>query len=343
MNKPNTVAIGSLANLPAIVDSLGFDGWALMQEFGIEPNTFVRPLQPVPIALSGEVLHRAVAFTRCDSLPLLLGSKARMENLGPLRLLIASSPRVRDAVYSLIRFRKVWFPGFQISVAEDRGIASMSIEFPGTFLGHQLLRTSLLTALERHMEIIVGRPWKLRQVHLSRPTPADTSPYRKHFGVLPSFGQPRDTLFFDAALLAMKRQTTHEPDLNAYFRKQLMAMEEALGSSFTEQVSELIETLLMGGGCNVEKVAEIFGMHRLTLYRRLRAYGISFESLLDSRRRAMAEAMLRRNTVSVAEIADALGYASPASFIRAFRRWTGLAPTAWRSLSANGSGGRGAS
>lgn len=334
MNKLNTVPIGTLANLPAVIDSLGFDGWAPMQEFGIEPNAFVRPLQPVPIALCGEVLQRAVAFTRCDALPLLLGGKAKMENLGPLRLLIASSIRVREAVDALIRFRKVWFSGFRIAVAEERDIASMSIDFSGVFPGDSLVRTTFLTAMDRHMAIIVGRPWKPRQVHLSRAAPADPSPYRKHFGVLPAFGQPRDALFFDAALLAMKRQPTHEADLNVHFRQQLTAMEEALGSSFAEQVSELIETLLMGGRCNVEKVAEIFGMHRLTLYRRLRAYGTSFESLLDGRRRVMAEAMLRRNAVSVAEISDALGYSSPANFTRAFRRWTGEAPSVWRGTEA---------
>lgn len=130
----------------------------------------------------------------------------------------------------------------------------------------------------------------------------------------------------------MKRQPTHEANLNAYFRQQLIAMEAALGSSFAEQVSELIETLLMGGGRNIEKVAEIFGMHRLTFYRRLRAYGTSFEFLLDNRRRSMAEAMLRRNAVSVAEAADALGYGTPAKFTRAFQRWTGMTPSLWRSV-----------
>lgn len=37
----NTVPIGTLANLPAVIDSLGFDGWAVMQEFGITPNSSV--------------------------------------------------------------------------------------------------------------------------------------------------------------------------------------------------------------------------------------------------------------------------------------------------------------
>jgi AraC-like DNA-binding protein len=328
----NTVPIGTVANLPIVIDNLGFDGWGFMQDFGLTPNSFVRPLQPVPISLCGEMLHRAVSYTSCDALPLLLGGMAKMENLGPLRLLIASSVRARDAVYALIRFRKVWFSGFQIAVAEERGIASMAIDFSGVFLGHQVVRTSYLTAMERHLEIIVGAPWKVRQVHLTRPTPADTTPYRKHFGILPEFGQGRDALFFDAKLFDMKRHPTHEGELNAYFRKQLTAMEVALGSSFAEQVSDLIETLLMGDRCNVEKVAEIFGMHRLTLYRRLQAYGTTYESLLDNRRRSLAESMLRRNTVSVAEIADALGYGTPANFTRAFRRWTGSTPSAWRRI-----------
>jgi AraC-like DNA-binding protein len=33
--------------------------------------------------------------------------------------------------------------------------------------------------------------------------------------------------------------------------------------------------------------------------------------------------------MTVAEIADALGYSCATNFTRAFRRWTGLAPTAW--------------
>lgn len=107
-------------------------------------------------------------------------------------------------------------------------------------------------------------------------------------------------------------------------------MEAALGSNFAEQVAELIESLLMGGSCSVERVAEIFGIHRLTLYRRLREYETTFKALLEGRRQVMAQAMLQRRTVSVAEIAEALSYGTPANFTRAFRRWTGQAPTAWR-------------
>jgi AraC-like DNA-binding protein len=253
-----------------------------------------------------------------------------MENLGPLRLLVASSTRVREAVNALIRFRKVGFSGFQILVSEEQGVASMAIDFSGDFVGHPLVRTSYVKTMERHMDIIVGRPWKVRKVHMSRPRPADAAPYRRHFGVTPTLGQMRDALFFDARLLELKRHTTHQGDRHACFRRQLTTMETTLGSSFAEQVAELIESLLMGGRCNVELAAEIFGIHRLTLYRRLREHGTTFEKLLDRRRQQMAETMLRRRTVSVQEIAEALGYRTPANFSRAFHRCMGQTPTAWR-------------
>lgn len=327
--KPNTVPIGTLANLPPVIDGLGFDGWAFMQNFGLTPNSFIRPLQPIPIALCGEILHRAVACTGREELPLLLGSRARMENVGPLRLLIASSTRVREAIDALIRFRRIWYSGFQIAIATEGGMASLAIDVSGSFVGHQAVRTTYLTAMVRHVEAIVGPPWQIRELHLSRPAPADTRPYREQFGILPAFGQLRDAVFFDARLLDIKRPAAPETELNAFLRRQLTTMEAALGSDFADQISDLIETLLMGGGCSVEKVADVLGMHRQTLYRRLQEQRIAFETLLDNKRKALAEGMLLRNTMPVAEIAEALGYSSPANFTRAFRRWNGTSPSAW--------------
>ncbi|MBF7731560.1 AraC family transcriptional regulator [Pseudomonas sp. N040] len=326
----STVPIGTLLNLPEVLNELGFDGWGFMLDFALQPESFVKPLQPVPMAFCGELLQRAVIFTQCDELPMLLGAKAKMANLGPLRFLIASSGSVREAVNVLTRFRRLWFSGFQIALHEERGIASMAIDFSGSFLGHQAIRTCYLTAMVRHLDLILGRRFPLRQVHLSRSLPANTAVYRRHFGLAPAFAQARDVVFFDAALLELKRPAVHDPELDYFLRQQLEAMEATLGSSFAEQVAELIESLLIGGRCSVEQVAQVLGIHRLTLYRRLQAQGTTFEALLDQRRRALAESMLQRPAIAIAEIADALGYSAPSNFARAFQRWTGVSPKAWR-------------
>jgi AraC-like DNA-binding protein len=63
-----------------------------------------------------------------------------------------------------------------------------------------------------------------------------------------------------------------------------------------------------------------------TVQRRLRAWGFSFEEILDDVRRteALRHVILGEN--SAIEIAFLLGYSDPAHFTRAFRRWTGMAP-----------------
>ena len=125
-------------------------------------------------------------------------------------------------------------------------MASMAIDCSGSFLGQQEIRTCYLTAMVRHLDLILGSRFPLKQLHLSRPAPADVAPYRKQFHQLPSFAQLRDAVFFDPALLKVKRTPSTAPELSGFLREQLHTLEIALGSSFAEQVGELIETLLVG-------------------------------------------------------------------------------------------------
>lgn len=67
-----------------------------------------------------------------------------------------------------------------------------------------------------------------------------------------------------------------------------------------------------------------------TLIRRLRAAGTTYQLELDNLRRLRATELLRRFTLPIASIAESLGFADAASFAKAFKRWTGMSPSAWR-------------
>ncbi len=70
-------------------------------------------------------------------------------------------------------------------------------------------------------------------------------------------------------------------------------------------------------------------MSERTLKRHLRAEGSSFRELLESVRRAKAERLLCQGGLSMAEIADRLGYSDASVFSQAFKRWTDVAPSRW--------------
>jgi hypothetical protein len=67
-----------------------------------------------------------------------------------------------------------------------------------------------------------------------------------------------------------------------------------------------------------------------TLNRRLAACGTTFQTLVEEARFGLARQLLEDTDLPLAQIAATLGYADASAFSRAFRRWSGTAPSRWR-------------
>jgi AraC-like DNA-binding protein len=104
-------------------------------------------------------------------------------------------------------------------------------------------------------------------------------------------------------------------------------------------LSQVREALLLpkGGYCSLEQLAVRLHLSSRTLKRRLREHRVNFQGLLDEVRRQDSLRLLRDSSLRVKEVADRMAYADPANFTRAFRKWTGRTPSAFRAeLAAQG-------
>ena len=101
-------------------------------------------------------------------------------------------------------------------------------------------------------------------------------------------------------------------------------------SPFRRTVERCLEPLLATGDATIDHVAHELGVSRQTLYRRLKAEGVTFEALLDELRHRTALKLLRDDHLSVKQASWRLGFSEPAAFSRAFKRWTGTSPSAAR-------------
>jgi AraC-like DNA-binding protein len=72
-------------------------------------------------------------------------------------------------------------------------------------------------------------------------------------------------------------------------------------------------------------------MSERTFQRHLAEEGTTYSDLLADVRRGETLRRLRHRNVTIATIATDLGYSDQATFTRAFRRWTGVAPGEFRS------------
>ena len=103
-------------------------------------------------------------------------------------------------------------------------------------------------------------------------------------------------------------------------------------SRFRSDVEAQIERGLASGTARIGPVARELGYSRQTLYRRLKAEGVTFEELCDRARRRLAIRFVRDEGLPLKEAAYRLGFSDPSAFSRAFKRWTGSPPSRMRKV-----------
>ncbi len=102
------------------------------------------------------------------------------------------------------------------------------------------------------------------------------------------------------------------------------------GTTVARVQAKLIDGL-PSGNITAERIAESIFVSQRTLQRQLAREGTSFTAVLDQTRRELAERFIRDQSLTLIEITFLLGFSEISSFSRAFKRWTGLAPTEFKS------------
>jgi AraC-like DNA-binding protein len=80
----------------------------------------------------------------------------------------------------------------------------------------------------------------------------------------------------------------------------------------------------------VDQLASLFNVSSATLRRRLDEAGTSISKAKEACRADWARELLTSSSLSIEDIADKLRFSSAATFRRAFKQWTGYAPSAYR-------------
>lgn len=124
-----------------------------------------------------------------------------------------------------------------------------------------------------------------------------------------------------------------DPHLAKLARARLEAQLEACAADGPRDLLARVRRRLeqrLGRDTSLDAVAADLKVSARTLRRHLGARGVSYQSLLEEIRLARATALLSDTNEAVEHIAAQLGYGDPSNFRRAFKRWTGRSPRAYR-------------
>ncbi|PTQ70464.1 AraC family transcriptional regulator [Pseudomonas sp. GV071] len=189
---------------------------------------------------------------------------------------------------------------------------------------------SLLVIWHRLASWLIGQRIRLQEATFRHAEPEHSAEYDLLFPNPRRFGAGSTSLLFQARYLAMpllqdertlKHFLEHSP-------ADLLARPDG-GDSLISQIRRLL-----GRDCaswpDLEAVAQQLHMSPQTLRRHLREEGSSFQELKDHLRRDLAIYHLGRDNLAIQDIAEQLGFSEPSAFHRAFKKWTGLTPGAYR-------------
>jgi AraC-like DNA-binding protein len=147
----------------------------------------------------------------------------------------------------------------------------------------------------------------------------------------PRFGQPWDELVFTRAALATPHLApSGEMTELAERRLHRQVADLPAIESFAGRVRQALVEELRLGEPTLPRLAARLRMSERTLQRRLSSEGTSMQALLDEARREISLRRLAESNQSIAEISFLLGFAEVRAFHRAFKRWTGSTPAAYR-------------
>jgi AraC-like DNA-binding protein len=285
----------------------------------------------VPLSTIRTVLERAGRLTKEPAFGYYLGLQMRVSAHGLLGTIMLSAATMGEAIDLAIRFlAPVITTAFSLRLEIDGNEAAVVIQENADF-GEER-ECIILAALITMWQIGVAMTGRDLQGYAGLALP-EPSYYEQLLLVGTGrlrFNEPAHQLRFDAKMLTAKL-TMADP---VALKLALEQCERILASRgpkarMTERVRNLV---IQGRGqpAPIERIALALHVSTRTLKRWLADEGTTFSAIVEEERRDQALLLLRSAEASVKSVAKQLGYANTANFTRAFHRWTGGSPLAYR-------------
>lgn len=283
----------------------------------------------VPLREQFRFLERAARETGDDCFGARLGQAVRARELSAFGAWVCAAGTLRQAIERAhAGLNAMLQTSTVLALEQEARTIRWSIEFvePESDGRHhnEMLGVGYMIDIVR---TYAGSRWRPDTVVTALPVGTPRAVLEDIFGTSISHGHAVPAIMFDAALLDCGRGgfASAPAEANATAEPTVPASGDTLAT-----IAAVTNLALCEGYPRIEWVAAKLGMTRRSLQRRLSEHGTAFNRLVEETLLRRAKALLEEGTAPVTEIALQLGYADPAHFTRAFRRWTGLTPSAYR-------------
>jgi AraC-like DNA-binding protein len=283
------------------------------------------------------LIDAALILTTDESLGLRMGKLATLVTYNLAGHLVVHASTLREGIESLTRFHRLLVDRLFWQLHEHEQTASLVFHIAPGSPACRRFRAEVVAGsfyrILRHFD----RNARPQTVAFDFGAPAYAEEYSRVFGGAERFDQSFTGIVFNRNLLDTV-QLHQDPEFHAALcaqaEKRVLRMTRTI--RYTERVREYALSCAPRDRRNMEAVAHGLGLSARSLRRRLGEEGSSYADVIAGVLATLAKRLISEEAHSIEATAYAMGYSDPTAFHRAFKRWTGSTPAAFRSRPENG-------
>jgi len=325
-----------LQRLLSYISRRGLNADELLKNANVDKSFLDNMDNKFPLEDYYSIMDAAIEMTGDEYLGLHMGHGANPGDLSILGYIMASCENIREALEKLSKYFAIIGSSQKISlkVEEDDAKLIWEIikEFPNKCVKH-CLDLGLANTYSMILNIADG-PVEIKEVWFKTAPPNDINAYNEVFNCPILFNKPVPALVFPLKVLDTPLKNPNpmllsllEHHANSFLSK----IDE--DDRFSRMISYQFYESIHGNNLTIKDVAKNLGMSVRVLQNKLKEEGITFSELATKVRQELAKSYLAEKHYTIDDITYLVGFSEPSVFRRAFKRWTGMTASQYRSSS----------
>jgi AraC-like DNA-binding protein len=305
----------------------------LLERFGLSEQAVNEDEIRVSAAAQARFLESAAEALHDPALGFHLATEVNPRAVGVLFYVTSAAKDLGEAIELFARYLRIVNEAVRVKLTRQSGELAVELHLVGVprfRAGHNA--EFGVAVIVKSLREITGRtvhPTKITFVHMRS---SGLREFERFCGCPVEFGGSSDKLVFSNQSLAtpLITEDVHLLDALRPICDEAAQQRETAPGTLRALVENEAQKLLPHGRAQRHNVAKQLAMSTRTLARRLASEGTTFEDVVDELRRSLALQYIKIPSISLSQIAWLLGYEGGTSFNHAFRRWTGVPPSAAR-------------
>jgi AraC-like DNA-binding protein len=301
-----------------------------LEQAGLAPDLFSDRENPISYPELERLLLVCERLCQCDYLGFHIGERSRLADMGLAGRIALCQVNAGEGLRAFIDHFNLHDTAATVTLIEsDKYVRFVYAISERGLRDTRHFQLGGITIAWNIVQDLCGRNWLPVGVTFASRTPSNPRALQRYMRAPVQFDADESAVVFARHWLATPLAPVSTADRQAALQEVRQQRSQQL-ADFPTTLRRMLRKQLLLGRFSMDDISSLLGMHRRTLDRHLKQNGVHYGELVESLKEDVARQLLLDTTMPIQQIAETVRFSSAANFATAFRRRSGMTPSAFR-------------